>query len=233
MLQKYLSLKNYSNRLSVLRHYKDFDKLITKQSLAKQYQSPLPVPSRHNKLVNPITRIETQFSGLILRRNYCSKPAKNVDRSWLSIRKQNQESNAEIKRLLTLIKEEKRSIFGSIGCLFVASIVVLGVPLAIGRIMDMSVMDNFPEEMLQTFCLSLLGIFVIGGLANFGRVYLIKSACKQNHEFIAQCFEIRNLFLIEGLRIIKNLRSRLYRTMINQDSSWHDTKGSGEIEFGS
>lgn len=177
MLQKFLALKNYSNRLSVLRHFKEFDKLTTEQFSVKQQRSPPPIPGRHNKLVSPIARIETQFSTLILRKNYCSKSAKNFDHSS-SVQKQHKDSKNELKRLLLLVKDEKWSIFGAIGCLCLASVVYLGVPLAIGKIMDMSVMDNFPEEMLQTFCLSLLGIFAIGGLANFGRIYLIRSACK-------------------------------------------------------
>lgn len=35
------------------------------------------------------------------------------------------------------------------------------------------------------------------------------------------------LFL--ALRIIRDLRSKLYRTMLNQDAGWYDTKGSGEL----
>lgn len=34
---------------------------------------------------------------------------------------------------------------------------------------------------------------------------------------------------ISALRIVKDLRSRLYRTMLNQEPSWYDTKGTGEL----
>lgn len=34
---------------------------------------------------------------------------------------------------------------------------------------------------------------------------------------------------ILALRIVKDLRSRLYRTMLNQDAGWYDTKGTGEL----
>lgn len=175
MLQHYLVLKNYTNRLPVLRCYRDFDKLLTRQSLSKHHQSPTFNPSRHYQCVNRSARIESQFNtkyinltklnGLILRRNYCTKPPKKFDRSWLTI-KQHRESKNEIKRLFSLAKNEKWYIFAAIGCLFVSSAVTLGVPRAIGK------------EKLHTFCIILFGIFTIGGLANFGPIYMMNSASK-------------------------------------------------------
>lgn len=35
--------------------------------------------------------------------------------------------------------------------------------------------------------------------------------------------------MFAALRIVKDLRSRLYRTMLNQDAGWYDTKGTGEL----
>lgn len=35
--------------------------------------------------------------------------------------------------------------------------------------------------------------------------------------------------IFSALRIVKDLRSRLYRTMLNQDAGWYDTKGTGEL----
>lgn len=37
------------------------------------------------------------------------------------------------------------------------------------------------------------------------------------------------LYLILALRIVKDLRSKLYKTMLNQETAWFDTKGSGEL----
>lgn len=58
----------------------------------------------------------------------------------------------------------------------------MAVPYALGKILDTiysntEKMEN-AKERLKTFCLGLCGIFIIGGLANFGRVYLFNSACK-------------------------------------------------------
>lgn len=188
MLQQYLILKNYTNRLPVHRYYTNFDKLLTRQTLSKPHKSPTFNQSRHYQCVNQTAKIESQFhtkcinltkwNGLILRRNFCTKPNKKFDRSWSAIRKQQQESKKEIRRLFSLAKDEKWYIFAAIGCLFVSSAVTLGVPRAIGKIMDMIVKDNFPKDKLHTFCLLLFSIFAIGGLANFGRIYMMNSASK-------------------------------------------------------
>lgn len=37
------------------------------------------------------------------------------------------------------------------------------------------------------------------------------------------------LHFISALRIVKDLRSRLFRTMLNQEPGWYDTKGTGEL----
>lgn len=36
-------------------------------------------------------------------------------------------------------------------------------------------------------------------------------------------------YFISALRIVKDLRSKLYRKMLNQDLGWYDTKGTGEL----
>lgn len=36
-------------------------------------------------------------------------------------------------------------------------------------------------------------------------------------------------FIFKALRIVQNLRARLYRTMLHQESGWFDTKGTGEL----
>lgn len=58
------------------------------------------------------------------------------------------------------------------------------------------------------FCMILAGIFILGGFANYGRVYLFNNA---------------------SLRITKTLREKLYNRIMTQESSWFDTKGTGEL----
>lgn len=171
----------------MLRYYRDVDKLITRRSLLK-YQTCAVNQSRGSIRVNVTAKIESRlhssnfnfpkFAGLILRRNFCTKPPKKIDRSWSSLRKQHKESKKEIKRLFSLARDEKWYLIAAVGCLVVSSAVTLGVPRAIGKLMDMIVLDEFPKEKLHAFCFALFGIFAIGGLANFGRIYLMNSASK-------------------------------------------------------
>lgn len=88
------------------------------------------------------------------------------------------ERRSDIARLLSLAKEEKWFLFASIGCLLISSSISMGVPYAIGRILDIIFTDAFSSERLTEFCSILLGVFLIGGVANFGRIYFMNSASK-------------------------------------------------------
>ena len=61
----------------------------------------------------------------------------------------------------------------------ISSAVTLVVPFGIGRVIDIiytaSEQGNMVER-LQHFCLILLGIFICGALANFGRIYIMQSS---------------------------------------------------------
>lgn len=126
----------------------------------------------------------TIYGYLILRRSYCTgkspsaSAVKEVGKQLLTVRKQHSQSRNELKRLFSLAKDEKWYLIGAIGCLVISSSVAMGVPYAIGKILDMIVMDNFPKEKLQKFSLILFAVFVAGSLANFGRIYLMNNASK-------------------------------------------------------
>uniref|UniRef100_A0A1A9ZIE4 ATP-binding cassette sub-family B member 10, mitochondrial n=1 Tax=Glossina pallidipes TaxID=7398 RepID=A0A1A9ZIE4_GLOPL len=116
----------------------------------------------------------------------------------------------DMVRLISLAKSEKLVLAAAIGCLIISSAITMSVPYALGRTLDIMFDkgDNQSMVKLKNFCAILCGVFVIGGLANFGRVYLFNSA---------------------SLRIVRDLRLRLYRCMLNQESAWFDQKGSGEL----
>ncbi|KAJ6633243.1 ATP-binding cassette sub-family B member 10, mitochondrial, partial [Pseudolycoriella hygida] len=115
---------------------------------------------------------------------------------------------SDFYRLLLLGRKEKWIFVAAMGCLLVSSSITMGVPYSIGRILDIIFTEKVATEKLKEFCLILVGVFVIGGLANFGRIYLMNGA---------------------SLRIIKEVRAKVYRTMINQEAGWFDTKGTGEL----
>ena len=86
---------------------------------------------------------------------------------------------SELKRLLSLAKKEKWYLVASVACLVVSSSVTMGVPYAIGKILDVIFAESFSREKLNEFCLILFGIFALGGLGNFGRIYFMNSASKR------------------------------------------------------
>ncbi|XP_017479314.1 PREDICTED: ATP-binding cassette sub-family B member 10, mitochondrial-like isoform X2 [Rhagoletis zephyria] len=103
-------------------------------------------------------------------------------------------------------------IAGAMGCLIISSAITMSVPFALGKILDI-IFDKKETnadtmKKLKDFSLVLFGIFVIGGLTNYLRVYLFNSA---------------------SLRIVKDLRSKVYRRMLLQETGWFDTKGTGEL----
>lgn len=106
---------------------------------------------------------------LVLRRWASSKTADKLTSS---------SKRSDMVRLLSLAKEEKWFLLASVGCLVVSSAITMGVPFAIGRILDIIFTDTFSQAKLTDFCTVLFGVFLIGGLANFGRVYLLNSASK-------------------------------------------------------
>ncbi|XP_043660297.1 ATP-binding cassette sub-family B member 10, mitochondrial [Drosophila teissieri] len=119
---------------------------------------------------------------------------------------------SQFGRLLSLSKSEKWVLTAGIGCLIVSSAITMSVPLFLGKVIDVvfnkSGMDSAAMAKLGEYSVLLFGIFVLGGCANFARVHLFGNA---------------------SLRIVRNLRSRLYKSMLMQEVGWFDTKGTGEL----
>ncbi len=70
---------------------------------------------------------------------------------------------------------------GAVGLLLISSAVTMAVPFGIGKVIDIINSDNSGQEMknrLKQFCSILVGIFLVGAVANFGRVYLMKVSGK-------------------------------------------------------
>lgn len=51
----------------------------------------------------------------------------------------------------------------------------MAVPFALGKVIDIIYTDDSEQlrRNLNVVCVTLLGVFIIGGLCNFGRVYLM------------------------------------------------------------
>lgn len=91
---------------------------------------------------------------------------------------------SEYKRLLALAKKEKWVILAGVSFLFVSSGITMLVPFSLGKILDIiyaaGTNNDEAKAKLDTFCLTLCGIFLVGGLANFARVYLFSNACESD-----------------------------------------------------
>ncbi|XP_004524953.1 ATP-binding cassette sub-family B member 10, mitochondrial [Ceratitis capitata] len=118
----------------------------------------------------------------------------------------------DVLRLVSLAKPEKLVLTVAMGCLIISSAITMSVPFALGKILDIifDKKETNAETMkkLKDFSLILLCIFVLGGLTNYFRVFLFNSA---------------------SLRIVRDLRSKVYKRMLLQETGWFDTKGTGEL----
>jgi len=66
-------------------------------------------------------------------------------------------------------------VVGAVCLLLVSSSVTMAVPFCLGRVIDI-IYTADPLKMrenLTTLSVVLLGVFLVGGLCNFGRVYLM------------------------------------------------------------
>ena len=72
---------------------------------------------------------------------------------------------------------------GAIGLLFISSAVTMSVPFCMGKIIDIiySTSQDTAQmvDTLSYVCTVLAGVFLLGGAANFGRVYLIQISGKK------------------------------------------------------
>ncbi|KAG4076326.1 hypothetical protein HA402_005769 [Bradysia odoriphaga] len=160
---------------------------------------------------NSINKIANLFHGkdrlvTLITKRFTTTNIKNATQQ---VAKENaRPKGSDFYRLLLLARKEKLVFLAAMGCLLVSSSITMGVPYSIGRILDIIFTEQVAKEKLKEFCAILVGIFVVGGFANFGRIYLMNGA---------------------ALRIIKEVRAKVYRTMINQEAGWFDTKGTGEL----
>ena len=108
-------------------------------------------------------------------------------------------STQNIRRLFSLAKPEKFQLAAAVGLLVISSSVTMSIPFAMGKVIDMIYkIDQFklnnepvksneniveiltPDDKkhimnkLQNVCGALVGVFILGSLANFGRVYLMR-----------------------------------------------------------
>ncbi|VDI62092.1 ATP-binding cassette, subfamily B (MDR/TAP), member 10 [Mytilus galloprovincialis] len=87
----------------------------------------------------------------------------------------------------------------------------MAVPFCIGKVIDIIYSPSEQEKMkekLTTFCQIMVGVFIVGAVANFGRVYLMS---------------------VSGNRIINRLRQTLFSSIMRQEMGFFDKTKTGEL----
>ncbi|KAJ2817699.1 ATP-binding cassette permease mdl1, partial [Coemansia erecta] len=114
-------------------------------------------------------------------------------------------------RLFRLAKPEYRLLGSAVGLLFVSSSVTMAVPFTMGKIVDIvtsaSAAIPFGLSLGQVFT-GLGAIFVVGAMANAGRIVLIRTA---------------------GERMIARLRGQIFDRIMRQDLGFFDRNRTGDL----
>lgn len=117
----------------------------------------------------------------------------------------------ELRRLLRQARPERFRLGAAVLLLFVSSSVMIAFPFCIGKVIDVIYTSSSNEELranLNWICKVLTGVVVIGGLANFGRVYLMNSSAQ---------------------RIINSLRKQAHASLMQQEVAFFDRNRTGDL----
>ncbi|KAJ8683403.1 hypothetical protein QAD02_019195 [Eretmocerus hayati] len=133
-----------------------------------------------------------------------------VPESAKSTNKIKNSKNNEFRRLFMLAAPQKWRLVGAITFLIISSTVTMAVPFCLGKIIDIIYKndENETRENLNKVCLALLGIFLFGGVCNFGRVYLMSTT---------------------GHKITQSLRKKAYGAILSQETAMFDKVSTGEL----
>nr|XP_033342262.1 ATP-binding cassette sub-family B member 10, mitochondrial [Megalopta genalis] len=117
---------------------------------------------------------------------------------------------SELKSLMMLAAPEKWRLFGAITFLLVSSAVTMAVPFCLGKIIDI-IYTKDTENMrknLNQLCIVFFGVFVVGAICNFARVYLMSTT---------------------GHRVAQSLKRELYSAILHQETAMFDKRSTGEL----
>lgn len=118
--------------------------------------------------------------------------------------------SSELRNLIVLAVPEKWTLMKAIALLLVSSSVTMAVPFCFGKVIDIinSAEKADMKENLNRLTLALFVIFLVGGVSNFGRVYLMSTA---------------------GHRVTQSLRKQAYAAILRQETAMFDRENTGEL----
>ncbi|WP_163990592.1 ABC transporter ATP-binding protein [Pyxidicoccus caerfyrddinensis] len=112
-----------------------------------------------------------------------------------------------LSRLLTLARPELPTLIAGTVFLLVSSASTLAYPKAIGNLVD-EALSTRSQAMLDGLALTMLGVFVVQGVAMALRAYYFNTA---------------------GERVVSRLRKDLFRALLSQEVAFFDARRTGEL----
>ncbi|KAG8280910.1 ATP-binding cassette sub- B member 10, mitochondrial [Homalodisca vitripennis] len=166
----------------ILDNSKIYSVLLCKQCVQNFSKSVSVQSSKHL----PFSRV---FSGYVRHVLQCIRRPKSTNANSAPLKSSGNKSEKleaskiskqEFKRLLGLAKPERWKLAGAIVLLLVSSTVTMAIPFALGKVIDIIYTEDSKQmkSNLNALCATLLGVFILGGLCNFGRVYLMNLSGK-------------------------------------------------------
>ncbi|MFM7204812.1 MAG: ABC transporter ATP-binding protein [Myxococcota bacterium] len=116
-------------------------------------------------------------------------------------------SNADLKRLLGLVKPYKFTLAVGLLTLLIGTGMMLLYPYLVGTMVDQA-LNGRDMSRLNTGILVLMGTFLVQSVFTFGRYYL---------------------FTMVGERVVVDLRNALYQSLVSQEVAFFDEKRTGEL----
>ncbi|XP_017768043.1 PREDICTED: ATP-binding cassette sub-family B member 10, mitochondrial isoform X2 [Nicrophorus vespilloides] len=119
---------------------------------------------------------------------------------------------SDYSRLFSLAKPEKWKLSGAVLLLFISSSVSMAVPFSLGKVLDIIYSNTGDAEAakakMNRLCGILVGVFFVGALCNFGRVYIMSTA---------------------GYRMTQRLRLQVFSSLLRQEQGFFDKRSTGEL----
>lgn len=133
-------------------------------------------------------------------------------RAKLSSRDDENVKKVSNREFFGLARGEGVPFTAALSLLFVSSGISMSIPFTIGKILDFATSNAPNPEIfglsMNQFYATLGTVFIIGGIANFGRVLLLR---------------------VIGERIVAKLRTRMFRKTMAQDGEFFDANRHGDL----
>lgn len=177
--------------------------------LRKPGSCSIAVSQKYSCLMKHTVRLSRK-SRMFIGLRYQSTNTIGSDASTTVVRSIKTKKRSELRNLILLAAPEKWTLMKAIAFLLVSSSVTMAVPFCFGKVIDIvnTAEKTNMKENLNRLTFVLLVVFLIGGVSNFSRVYLMSTA---------------------GHRITQSLRKKAYAAILQQETAMFDKESTGEL----